>query len=135
MGLEALCARDLMTKKIVVAERHETLRVAARRMSEHGIHSLLITPESPTRGYSILTGKDCIRVIADSGEAALDELCVEDAMTQPAVTLPAGLCITDCIQLMRLTGVRTAPILESERLVGVLTFTDVLSAVTRGEGG
>lgn len=126
MNLESLCARDLMTKKIVEASRHETLRVAARRMHEHGISGLVIAPESPKRGYAILTGKDCIQVLADVGDAALDELCVEDAMTQPAVTVPADLCITDCIRLMQLTGVRTAPVLAGVELVGLLTFTDIL---------
>ncbi len=130
MNLEALCARDLMTRKIITAEKHETLRVAVLRMSEHGIHGLLIAPESPSRGHSILTGKDCIRVIIDVGEEALDDLCVEDAMTQPVVTVPASLCIADCLRLMRLTGVRTAPVVEGVELIGVLSFTDVLNAIS-----
>ena len=130
MELENLCARDLMTKKIVEAKRHETLRTAIRRMSEHGIHGLLIAPESPNRGYSILTGKDCIQVVADAGKAVLADLCVEDAMTQPAVTVPAGLCIIDCIRLMRLVGVRSAPVLDDHELVGILSFTDVLNAIS-----
>ncbi len=129
MELESLCARDLMTKKIVEANRHDTLLVAVRRMQEHGIHGLLIPPESPNRGFSILTGKDCIQVIADAGTEALADLCVEDAMTQPAVTVPAGLCVIDCIRLMRLVGVRAAPVLDGDELVGILSFTDVLSAI------
>ena len=129
MDLDLVCARDLMTKKIVTAEPHESLRVAVTRMSEHRIHGLLIQPESPSRGISILTGKDCIRVICDAGVAALDDLCVEDAMTRPAVTVPAELCITDCLRLMRLAGVRTAPVLSRGELVGILTFTDVLNSL------
>ncbi|MEZ4331471.1 MAG: CBS domain-containing protein [Myxococcota bacterium] len=127
MDLDLVCARDWMTKKVVMAEPHETLRVAIARMSEHRIHGLLVRPESPARGLSILTGKDCIRVICDAGEAALDDLCVEDAMTRPAVTVPAELCITDCLRLMRMAGVRTAPVLDRGALVGILSFTDVLN--------
>ena len=134
MDFDAVCARDLMTRKIVLAEPHESLRVAVTRMSEHRIHGLLIEPESPARGLSILTGKDCIRVICDAGVAALDELCVEDAMTRPAVTVPAELCIADCLRLMRMAGVRTAPVVEHGELVGVLTFTDVLNALRSNPG-
>ena len=61
--------------------------------------------------------------------SALDDLCVEDAMTRPAVTVPAELCISDCLRLMRLAGVRTAPVLDRGELVGVLTFTDVLNSL------
>jgi CBS domain-containing protein len=129
MNLEILCARDLMTKKIFQAERHETLRTAVSRMNEHGIHGLLIAPDTPRRGYAILTGKDCIQVLSDNGEEALEELCVEDAMTQPAVTVPDDLCIADCIRLMRLAGVRTVPVLDNRELVGILSFTDILRAI------
>lgn len=134
MDFDLVCARDLMTKKIVMAEPHESLRAAVTRMSEHRIHGLLIRPASPSRGISILTGKDCIRVICDAGEAALDDLCVEDAMTRPAVSVPAELCITDCLRLMRLAGVRTAPVLDRGELVGILTFTDVLNSLRSPNG-
>lgn len=128
MKLEEVCARDLMTPKIVMALREETLRTAVQRMAEHGIHSLLIEPIAPGHGLSILTGKDCIEVICNVGKDALDELCVEDAMTCPALTLPADLCVSECIQLMRHSGVRTGPVVDGKELVGVLTFTDVLKA-------
>jgi CBS domain-containing protein len=127
MDLEVVCARDWMTRKVVLAEPHESLRTAVVRMSENRIHGLLVRPSAPQHGLSILTGKDCIRVICDAGEAALDDLCVEDAMTRPAVTVPAELCIADCLRLMRMAGVRTAPVLEAGELVGVLSFTDVLN--------
>ncbi len=135
MDFDRVCARDLMTRKVVLAEPHESLRSAVTRMSEHRIHGLLVKPESPCRGLSILTGKDCIRVICDAGVAALDDLCVEDAMTRPAVSVPADLCITDCLRLMRMAGVRTAPVLEHGELVGVLTFTDVLNSLRLPAGG
>lgn len=54
-------------------------------------------------------------------------LCVEDAMTGPAMTLPPALCVADCIQLMRHTGVRMMPVLDACELVGILTFFDVYS--------
>lgn len=130
MDFDTVCARDLMTRKVVLAEAHESLRCAITRMSEHRIHGLLVEPDAPNRGLSILTGKDCIRVICDAGVAALDDLCVEDAMTRPAVTVPAALCINDCLRLMRMAGVRTAPVLENGELVGILTFTDVLKSLS-----
>ena len=130
MDLDSLRARELMTVKIVTAERHETLRVASRRMSDHGIHGLLIEPDSKRHGHAILTAKDCIQAIAELGPAALDDLCVEDAMTQPAITVPADLCILECLRLMRLCGVRTAPVADGAEVVGVLTFTDLLDAIS-----
>ena len=128
MSIEELCARDLMSKNIVEIDRDLSLRVAVERMMDHGIHGLLVAPDGPNRGHCILTGKDCIEVLCTIGEDALDALCVEDAMTRPAVTIPADLCIADSIQLMRHAGVRTVPVVEAGQVVGVFTYTDVLRA-------
>lgn len=133
MTLDTLRARDLMTTKIVMAQPEESLRTAVVRMDEHAIHGLLVEPSRRGRGYCILTAKDCIEVLCDAGEEALDALCVEDAMTRPAVTVPADFLVSDCIRLMRHCGVRTAPVLEGEEVIGVLTFTDVLRACARRE--
>lgn len=131
MALEDLRARDLMTSKVTFAERHETLRTAVGRMIEHSIHGLLIAPDRPLHGYSILTGKDCIDAICEVGDAALDELCVEDAMTRPAITIASEMGVMDCMRLMRNAGVRTAPVVSGIELVGILTFTDVLRVCAR----
>lgn len=132
MTLETLRARDLMTTKVIKASPEESLRSATLRMDEHGIHGLLVAPPVSGRGYCILTVKDCIEVLCDGGEDALDALCVEDAMTRPAVTVPADLLVSDCIRLMRHSGVRMAPVLDGQDVIGVLTFTDVLRACAHG---
>lgn len=129
MNLESISARDLMTTKIVYAEPEDALNDAITRMAESAIHSLVIRPSHPNRGHCILTTKDCIEVLCTAGEAAISALRVEDVMTRPALTVPAELCISDCIQLMRHAGVRTAPVVDGSTVVGVLTFTDVLHAL------
>ena len=131
MSLESLRARDLMTTKIVKASPEESLRTALVRMDEHSIHSLLVDPPAANHGHCILTGKDCIEVLCDSGEEAFDVLCVEDAMTRPAVTIPADLVVSDCIRLMRHAGVRTVPVVDCNDVIGILTYTDVLRACAR----
>lgn len=131
MKIDGLTARDLMSQDVVLAKPHESLRTAIGRMRERGIHSLLVAPDAPSQAHSILTGKDCIDVLCDAGDDALDELTVEDAMTRPAITIPSSLCVLDCVRLMRNAGVRTAPVVDGCELVGILTFTDVLFACER----
>ncbi len=128
MNLDETCSRDLMTTKLVEARCEELLRVAIKRMVEHDVQSLIVPPDRPHRGWGILSGKDCIEVLCHVGEKAFNTLCVEDAMTQPALTVPADLCVRDCIQLMRHSGIRSAPVIDEGRLVGVFSFSDVLRA-------
>jgi CBS domain-containing protein len=115
MNLDEICSRDLMTTKLVEARCEELLRVAIKRMVEHDVQSLIVPPDRPHRGWGILSGKDCIEVLCHVGEKAFSTLCVEDAMTRPALTVPANLCVRDCV-------------IDEGRLVGVFSFSDVLRA-------
>ena len=129
MDTESTTARDLMSPRIVSVESFVPLVDAVRKMRDHSVHSLLILPDSPARGIGILASKDCIHVLVDAGPEALHTLQVADVMTLPAVTVPADLCIQDCVSLMRLSGVRTAPVVDGKDVLGVLSFTDILNAV------
>jgi CBS domain-containing protein len=135
MNLDETCSRDLMTTKIVEASGEELLRSAIQRMVQHDVQSLIVPPDRPHHGWGILSGKDCIEVLCHVGEQAFDTLCVEDAMTRPALTLPAGLCARDCIQLMRHSGVRSAPVIDEGRLIGIFSFSDVLRACAGDASG
>jgi CBS domain-containing protein len=61
----------------------------------------------------------------------LDQLKVADAMTTPAICVQHDFQVRDCIRLMRMSGVRSVPVLKGLEPVGILSFTDVLRAATR----
>jgi CBS domain-containing protein len=50
-------------------------------------------------------------------------------MTTPSISMQKDFLIADCLQLMRIAGVRSAPVLDGVRLVGLLSFSDVIRAV------
>jgi len=110
-----------------MVEPDATLRTAARRMSEHGIHCLLVPgPAGSLPG--VVTSKDIVLVLCDSEPELLDQLLVADAMTTPAICVQHDYSIADCIRLMRMSGVRSVPVLKDLVAIGVLSFTDVLKA-------
>ena len=55
-------------------------------------------------------------------------------MTSPALSVQSGFPICDCLRLMRMSGVRSVPVLRGTELVGLLSFTDVLRAVANPLG-
>ena len=50
-------------------------------------------------------------------------------MTTPAISVQKDFTIADCLRLMRMSGVRSVPVLAGVLPVGVLSFTDILRAV------
>ncbi len=128
MDWDDLTARDLMSPEIRSIDSRETLRHAARSMKEYGIHCLMVPSTAKGRAPGIITCKDIVQILGNMSPGALDELQVHDAMTTPAITVQQHLAIADCINLMRMAGVRRVFVLDGAEPVGLLSFTDVLRA-------
>jgi CBS domain-containing protein len=56
---------------------------------------------------------------------------VEQAMTAPAITIDAGCPLRDAAALMVERGVNRLPVMEAERLIGIVTRADLVRAYLR----
>lgn len=123
--LRDLQARDVMAADVQWTESTENLLAAGRRMADHGLRSLLVRGERESDLPGIVTSKDIVNLLGTHDPALLGELRVGDVMTRPAICVPSQTNLRDCINLMRMSGVRRLPVLEGTRVVGVLSSTDV----------
>ena len=131
MNVKLRTAGELMTSQVLTIDSDETLRAAAVKLDAHHVHCLLVPHNERRRCVGIITTKDIVQVLCEGEASMLDHLLVADAMTAPAVSLQREFLIADCLRLMRMSGVRSAPVLDGTQLVGLLSFTDVLRAVAR----
>lgn len=129
MSLKRLTAAQLMTEAPIMVDPNETLRSAARLMTEKHLHCLLV-PAEPGRVVGVITSKDIIQVLCEGEVEMLDQLRVSDVMTAPALCVQEELIIEDCLRLMRMSGVRSVPVVRGLTPVGILSFTDVLRAAS-----
>ena len=60
-----------------------------------------------------------------SERAGWKSLLVEDVMSKPAITASPALSIANCQQLMRMVGVRRLPIVDGDKVVGILSNRDI----------
>lgn len=131
MHFDDLCARDLMSRKIETCDPDLSVLDALRKMDALSIHCLVVPPPRAGRSIGIISIKDIVQLLGDAGPEILEELVVEEVVTMPVVTLPDDLQIHDCINLMRMTGVRTAPVMEGREVVGLLSYSDVVRWIAR----
>ena len=127
MSLKRLTAAQLMTEAPIMVDPSESLRSAARLMTEKHLHCLLV-PSDPGRVVGVITSKDIIQVLCEAEVEMLDQLRVRDVMTAPALCVQEEVTIEDCLRLMRMSGVRSVPVVRGLVPVGILSFTDVLRA-------
>ena len=132
MNIKDLKAADLMTRNQLTIATTATLREAAVILSRQKLHCLLVPSE---QGYcvGVITSKDIVQILCEGEVELLDQLHVADAMTTPAIAVQEQFKIADCLRIMRMSGVRSVPVLRGLEPVGILSFTDILHAAVNEE--
>ncbi len=118
---------ELMTKDVVTVGPDDSVRQALRAMIDHDIGSVVVAQEDRVLG--MFTERDVTRhVLTDA--ALLDER-VGDLMSAPAITASPGDQVVDVFDLMNAKAIRRLPVVEDDRLVGIVTEGDLRRWVGR----
>jgi CBS domain-containing protein len=129
--LHKLRARELMKTEIQWASANDNLRTAGERMAQHGLRALLVRGDDPADLPGIVTNKDIVNLLGSHDSAVLDQLRVGDVMTRPAICVAPQANVRDCINLMRMSGIRRMPVVEGTSVVGVISTSDIFARAMR----
>lgn len=120
--MAASVVRDIMTKEIVTIDGDKTALEAAKMMAEKGISSLFVLKGGTTAG--IVSERDFIKKIC-AKELAVSQVKVSDIMSKILTTATPDTPIEVAVQRMVNHKVRRLPILEGDKVVGIITVTDL----------
>lgn len=142
-------AADLMTKKVLTARPHSTVREAARWLSSKGFTALPVVDEDDLL-LGIVTEADIVRdrfprdaraLLTDHAagrNGTVEEnaggtapATVAEIMSKPAIALPASTDVAEVAKYMLRHQVRSLPIVDGERLVGIITRRDLVRCLAR----
>ncbi|WP_342361645.1 CBS domain-containing protein [Terrarubrum flagellatum] len=114
----------IMSKSVVTIEPNRLIADVAALLSERRIGAALVTSvEGKVAG--IISERDVVRAIAREGAAALDKP-VASCMTRNVVTCNPGTLITQVMAMMTEGKFRHVPVIEGDRLVGIVSIGDVV---------
>jgi CBS domain-containing protein len=102
------------------------LSEAVSVMAEHNMGSLVVLDQG--RMVGVLTFRE-ILMILDKGRGALGESRVGEVMERDPVVASPGMDVNDLRRTMIDSGARYLPVMERDRLIGVISFRDVAKAV------
>jgi CBS domain-containing protein len=97
----------------------ETLQV----MQDKDVGALLVLDGDQIAG--IISERDFVRSIAKTGRCVLNTTVLE-YMTKKVFTIDPDQSIDDCMQLMTRERIRHLPVVEDEKLVGLISIGDVV---------
>lgn len=99
---------------------------AIKRMAEHHIGALLVMREDELLG--IVTERDYARKIALRGRSSR-ETTVAQVMSTPPLTVSPEDTVEACMQLVTDQRYRHLPVVQDERVVGIVSIGDLVKAM------
>ncbi len=118
-----MAVAEVMTRDPVTAGPELAVDKAAALMRDRQVGSLIIVEGD--RAVGILTERDIVtKVVARDRPAA--GLRVREVMTSPVISVQAGEDVEEAARRMSARRIRRLPVVDREKLVGVVTENDIL---------
>ena len=116
--------RDIMEKNVITIDINETANHAANQMKENDISFLVIIENGKPVG--VVSERDFVQKLCINNQNSSD-VKISDIMSYKFRWVNPSTKIEDAIQKMLNNNIRRLLILDDEKLVGVITQTDLAS--------
>lgn len=110
--------------EVITIGPNATLEDAIAILTRHRIGAVVVLG-ADQRVIGILSERDIVRALADRSAAALKEPLAQ-TMTRVVVTCGEGDTISEIMERMTRGRFRHVPVLEQDRLVGIISIGDVV---------
>jgi acetoin utilization protein AcuB len=119
--------KELMTREVRTIAPDRMLLEAAELMRIRGIRHLPVVERSAVVG--ILSNRD----LAAITRRELEQVRVRDVMKPHVVTIEPESTVAQAANRMRAHAIGCLPVTEGRRLAGIITITDLLEHLGRGD--
>lgn len=117
--------RDVAIRHLVTVAPENTLRSAAKVMSDRGVGCAVVVENEKVAG--IVTERDILHSIAKDGQ--VDDAKVNDVMTRDVVSGAPGWDVLQAVDAMVTGGFRHLLVMEMDEPVGILSLRDLMNAM------
>ena len=120
-----LKVKDFMATDVVTVDVDVSVRKAVERMNAHDIGCLVVLEKGQYAG--IITERDILsRVVANARNS--NEVLVGQIMSKPLTIVDPEASLEEAINLMLEKKVKKLPVIKADKLIGLITMTDIASA-------
>jgi len=118
--------RDIMSKDVKVVNNETSVKEVVATMTKFDKDAILVVESGKPTG--IITVKDVLVRAVEHG-IPLNSIIARMVYTNPLVTVDESATVEEAVQLMKHWRIKHLPVTQNERLVGMVTDTDIVFAV------
>lgn len=121
-------ANQIMTKDVLTVDKLTSLQEAALNMSKLKVGCAIVTEDNKPIG--IVTERDFVTKVAAEGRPLFTE--IYEIMSSPLITLDPEDTVWDASELMKEKSIHKLPVKENEKIIGIVTTTDIVKICSVG---
>ena len=121
----SLRTANVMVKKVITVDEQASVKEAADTMNQFEIGSVITTRKGKPIG--IITERDLLKRIVAEGRNA-KKTKVKEIMSSPLVVISPDTDLEEAARLMFEMKIKKLPVTEQNRLVGLVSLTDIARA-------
>jgi CBS domain-containing protein len=118
--------KDIMVQSVVTVESDQPVKEAAKRMNLYGIGCLIVISKGKVAG--ILTERDILSKVVETSKNA-GKTKVSEIMSSKLVVGSPNMDVVDAARMMLQKKIKKLPVVVEGKLVGLVTFTDIVRTV------
>lgn len=121
-------ARDIMKEQVVTVDSTDSVMYAAKKMDEKNIGCVIVMENDMPLG--ILTERDFIKkiIINEKPQSTL----VKNIMSSPLISIDPDATVWELAEIMKLKQVHKVPVIQGNKLLGIVTTTDITALCSIG---
>ena len=139
IAFDKISVKEVMCKNVVDVSPTERIVHARRQMLEAHVGRLPVIDDDELVG--MITSKDLMRAFIEFRKsvpekyqkAQIKDLLVEDIMSSNPVSVSKDMSITEVSNIIMETGFNGLPVVEDDKVVGIITQTDILRLIEKLE--
>lgn len=121
-------ARDIMKEEVVTVDSAATIMDAAKKMDEKNIGCVIVMEKEKPLG--ILTERDFVKKIAINEKPMSTP--VKSVMSSPLISVDPDATVWELAELMKIKRVHKVPVIQENKLLGIVTTTDITALCSIG---
>jgi len=116
---------DVMKKNFDIIDGMTTISDALNKMKHIDTKTLIIDKRDENDEYGVVLISDIAKQVL-AKDRAPDRVNVYEVMAKPAISVDPNMDIRYCARLFENFGLSRAPVIECGKMVGIVSFTDMV---------